>query len=106
MKFWNGSNFITPAIFLVACVAAVAQSVTVELKNGDRITGAIVSEATNRLVLSNSWAREISLPLADIAKRTALTNAAVAMVSTNQSATNAVAFAKAVASTNTIFNSP
>jgi putative salt-induced outer membrane protein YdiY len=97
----------------LATMSALAQTVSVELKNGDRITGRIVSETTDRVVLSNSFAREIAIPLAEISKRTALaavtnTNAtAVAAIATNTPAkTNAVALAKAVAATNSIFTSP
>jgi hypothetical protein len=45
------------AIFLV-CAAighARAENVVLYLKSGDKITGYVVSEYTNRLVLSNNW---------------------------------------------------
>jgi hypothetical protein len=48
---------------------ARAENITLYLKNGDRITGSVVSEYTNRLVLSNSWAKDLSVPLAEIARR-------------------------------------
>jgi hypothetical protein len=106
MKFRNGNSFIAAAIGFVAASVAFAQNVTVELKNGDRVTGRIISETTNSVVLSNAWAREITLPLADIAKRTTITNVPVIAASTNKLATNAVALAKIVASTNRLFTSP
>ena len=87
-----------------------AQSVILELKNGDRLTGRILTENTNRVVLSNTWATEISIPLTDIARRVAVpvpTNAPAVVVKpaeTNAPPTNAVALAKAVAATNTLFN--
>ncbi len=51
------------------CGGARAQNVILYLKTGDRISGRIVSEYTNRLVLSNSWAKDLSVPLAEIAQR-------------------------------------
>jgi putative salt-induced outer membrane protein YdiY len=95
----------------LAGLSALAQTVSVELKNGDRITGQVLSETTNRLTLSNAFAREISLPLTEISKRTvlvALTNPApVIVVTTNPPAsTNVLALAKAVAATNRFFTSP
>jgi hypothetical protein len=48
---------------------ARAENVVLYLKSGDKITGFVVSEYTNRLVLSNSWAKELSVPLAEIARR-------------------------------------
>ncbi len=48
---------------------ARAQNVVLYLKNGDKITGFVVSEYTNRLVLSNNWVKDLSVPLAEIAQR-------------------------------------
>ena len=53
----------------VLCGSARAQNVILYLKSGDRISGRIVSEYTNRLVLSNNWAKDLSVPLAEIAQR-------------------------------------
>jgi putative salt-induced outer membrane protein YdiY len=101
----------------VFATGAFGQQVTFELKNGDRITGQIISENTNRVVLSNSWARDISIPLADVSKRTVLavpaaaTNAVAAAKPSGSATnvppkTNGVALAKAVAATNAFFTSP
>jgi hypothetical protein len=95
---------------MLLAVSAVAQTVSFDLKNGDRVTGQILSETNNRVLLSNAWSAAISIPLADITKRTPITpttNAIAATAGTNApSKTNAVALAKAVASTNTLFTSP
>jgi hypothetical protein len=96
---------------IVFAASAVAQTVSLDLKNGDRVSGQILSETNNRVLLSNAWSSAISIPVADITKRTPVivpTNAAVvAASSTNAAAkTNAVAAAKAVAATNTLFTSP
>jgi hypothetical protein len=48
---------------------AHAENVVLYLKSGDKITGFVVSEYTNRIVLSNSWARELSVPLNEIERR-------------------------------------
>ena len=113
------SKFWIIAGILLAVSRLFAQTVLLELKNGDRITGQILSETNNRVVLSNAWSKEFSIPLAEIAKRTAValptnavaatvtTNAAIAATQTNVPAkTNGVALAKAIAATNTLFNSP
>lgn len=69
---------------------ARAENVTLYLKGGDKITGFVVSEYTNRIVLSNSWVRELSVPLTQIDRRE------IAMGGTNHiEGTNALAKIKA-----------
>jgi putative salt-induced outer membrane protein YdiY len=68
------SLFIHPiwvSVLLVCalCSGAQAQNVVLYLKGGDRISGRIVSEYTNRIVLSNSWTKELSVPLDEIVQR-------------------------------------
>jgi hypothetical protein len=46
-----------------------AQPVTLYLRNGDRITGTVSSEDTNRIILSTPWLKELSIPTAQIARR-------------------------------------
>jgi len=101
---------------LALAASVFGQTVSLELKNGDRITGQILSETNSRVLLSNAWSAAISIPLADITKRTPMTNLIAGAAATNVvaagtgtnkvPATNAVALAKAVASTNTLFTSP
>jgi hypothetical protein len=43
--------------------------VMLRLKSGDRISGVITSENTNHVVLSNSWAPAITIPLNQIVRR-------------------------------------
>jgi hypothetical protein len=67
-------NLLHPIRVAVLFVCALlgcarAENVVLHLKNGDKITGFVTSEYTNRLVLSNSWARELSVPLAEISQR-------------------------------------
>jgi hypothetical protein len=68
------------------CGGARAQRVILYLKSGDRISGNIVSEYTNRVVLSNTWVKELSVPLAEIAQREIILAAG-----TNHLGTNAIA---------------
>jgi hypothetical protein len=59
-------------VVLLGCAlssGARAQNVVLYLKNGDKITGFVVSEYTNRLVLSNNWVKDLSVPLAEIGQR-------------------------------------
>ena len=46
-----------------------AETVTFHLRTGERIAGTIVSQSTNHVVISNLWAGDISIPLAQIEKR-------------------------------------
>src|SRR5215208_3035078 len=46
-----------------------AESVTLHLKNGDRVTGTISSEDTNLVVLTTPWANELQIPANQISKR-------------------------------------
>src|ERR1051326_2719520 len=49
-------------LWLFSLGAASGQSVVLYLRGGDRITGTIVSESTNRVVLSTKWAKEVVVP--------------------------------------------
>ena len=55
---------------LLAPWCAPGQPVLIYLNNGDRLSGVIISESTNRVVLSNAWAREIVLQADKIVWRT------------------------------------
>src|SRR4051812_43939283 len=105
MKRASQSSVCLAAIFFAAALA-LGQPLTIQLKNGDRVTGTLVSESTNQIVLSNAWAARLTTPLGEVTNRMVLTNAAAMGMSSTNKASNAVAFAKVVASTNTLFNSP
>lgn len=64
--------WVSVVLLFALCSAARSQNVILYLKGGDRISGRIVSEYTNRVVLSNSWSPELSVPLAEIAQREVL----------------------------------
>lgn len=57
---------------------AACQTTSLDLKNGDRVSGFLVSESTNQLVLSNAWSSALTLPIAQIVRRT--TNLSAGMV--------------------------
>lgn len=57
------------SIILFAANLRSAEPVTFHLKNGDRVTGTISSEDTNRVVLITPWAREFSISADQISKR-------------------------------------
>lgn len=48
---------------------AFAQDVILHLKDGDQISGVVISESTNNLVVSNRWAGVLSVPLKEIGQR-------------------------------------
>ena len=63
---------------LLTAGAGQAALVQLILRNGDRLTGSIVRETTNRLTLTNALLGEVSLPKDEIARREA-----AGIVSTN-----------------------
>jgi len=62
---------IAAALFCLALVSSAysADSVILLLRNGDRITGTIASQDTNRIVLTTPWIKELVVPLSQISKR-------------------------------------
>lgn len=85
--------------FWLACApCSYAQPAILHLKNGDRISGVITSETTNRIVLTNLWSKEITIPLSEISRRE---KPLVVTASTNIT-TNAVAQTKSPAKTNEV----
>jgi putative salt-induced outer membrane protein YdiY len=55
------------AIFLGTIIQAhPAQDVIVQLRNGDRITGKLISQETNQITISTSWAKSLALPISTI----------------------------------------
>ncbi len=63
------------ALFVLVCALmgqAAEPNIILHLKNGDRLTGTIVSETTNQVVIATRWAKELVVPLAEIKSREAL----------------------------------
>lgn len=76
---------------VLAAVSIRAQNVVLELRNGDRVSGVVISESTNRVVLSNVWNGNIVLPAAQIAHRSATATAAPIAAGRTSHTTNAPA---------------
>src|ERR1051325_3861833 len=68
----NDYTWLFFLIYFASLTMASAQSVALYLRGGDRITGTIISEDTNRVVLTTKWAKELVVPLGEILKREAL----------------------------------
>src|SRR5688572_21992141 len=66
------------ALVLLAATRTTGQEVVLHLRNGDRITGFIVSETTNRVVLTNAWSSAITVPHDTILRRETMKPAAAA----------------------------
>jgi hypothetical protein len=54
------------ATILLIAPGAGAANVVVHLRNGDRITGELIAQETNRVVIATSWAGTLALPLETI----------------------------------------
>jgi putative salt-induced outer membrane protein YdiY len=74
-----------------AIAAASGPNVVLRLSSGDQISGTIISENTNRIVLSNSWNVDIAIPMKQIVSRS--TNAAPAL--TGAESTETLLFSEA-----------
>ncbi|MFN7138201.1 MAG: YdiY family protein [Limisphaerales bacterium] len=57
---------------IIFSVPTQAQTLILQLSNGDRITGNLVSESSNQVVISTAWAKELAIPVAEISKREVL----------------------------------
>ena len=71
LKFFPSPVFLGTVIFLAGILAGPlrADDVILHLKSGDLVSGLIVSESPNQVVISNAWIKVLSIPLAEIAKR-------------------------------------
>lgn len=55
------------ALWLTAMpVRGVAEEVLVRLKNGDRITGRLLAQETNHVIITTTWAESLALPITTI----------------------------------------
>jgi hypothetical protein len=79
-------GWLVGLLFACSALTVYSQTVTLQLNNGDRISGSVISEDLNRVILSNAWAKEIVIPLVEIKSREKIaatpteTNAVVAKV--------------------------
>jgi putative salt-induced outer membrane protein YdiY len=60
------------ALVLFAAMRSAGEEVILHLRNGDRITGFVISETTNRVVLTNAWSAALSVPQDTIVRREAV----------------------------------
>src|SRR5580700_108375 len=63
------SGLLAVVMLLLTLAAGPAQTVILHLKNGDRIAGAIVTEDTNRVVITTEWIKDLAVPLSEISGR-------------------------------------
>jgi hypothetical protein len=81
-------------LLLFTSGALQAESIILHLKNGDRIAGTIVSEDTNRVLITTPWIKELAVPPAQIERREKVV-AATPPATNAPAATNVVAQTKA-----------
>ena len=62
----SGVLWLAVLACLVPAFSASAVNVVVLLRNGDRITGELVAQETNHVVIQTSWAGKLSLPVPTI----------------------------------------
>lgn len=68
-RFLNRKTALEGLFWCAMCALAMgvnAQTVTFQMRNGDRVTGTIVSDATNQVTLKTSWGSTVSLPANEI----------------------------------------
>ncbi len=66
-------SFLFFAVWLGSPVSVFSQATVFILRNGDRLTGRVVSENLNQVVISNGWTTNLSVPLQEISRREILT---------------------------------
>jgi putative salt-induced outer membrane protein YdiY len=65
--FPNATALLLAAICcMVPQVNVAAQDIFVRLRNGDRITGRLLAQETNHVIIATSWAEVLSLPVTSI----------------------------------------
>ena len=86
-----GWSWILLALSLALVWQVKAQPAILHLKNGDRLAGTIISEDTNRVVLTTTWIKELTVPLAAISSREKPPAERAAGITNTPSVTNVVA---------------
>ncbi len=71
-NLWPAFAFIAFFAGLISSFAADVPSLRLQLRNGDTVSGRLVSEDSTNLVLRTPWAANLSVPKADVTKRDAL----------------------------------
>ena len=57
------------AVGALTAQTATCETLSLKLRNGDRVTGIVLSENSLRLVLSNAWTTNLTIPIAQIEAR-------------------------------------
>jgi putative salt-induced outer membrane protein YdiY len=63
------AGWLTLLLVCAGVGATSAQNVVLHLRDGDQISGWILSENAQQVVISNTWTKSLSIPVSDIAKR-------------------------------------
>src|SRR5882724_4114084 len=56
-------------LLFAALISAHGETIILHLKNGDRLAGTIISEDTNRVIITTTWVKELAVPVSEIVKR-------------------------------------
>ena len=69
--FLSGARlgFAILAVGALAIQAAHSETLSLKLRNGDRVTGSVLSENSLRLILSNAWTTNLTIPITQIETR-------------------------------------
>lgn len=68
-KPWSPAAILICLLLAILPARSPAEQVILRLKNGDRLSGWILTESTNQVVLTNALYGEIKVPLAEIESR-------------------------------------
>ena len=71
-KLWSSAAILICFSLAVLPARMSARQVILRLKNGDRLSGQILTESTNQVVLSNAFYGKITIPIAEIESRETL----------------------------------
>jgi hypothetical protein len=74
LELFCGAAALAVILFSHECQGG---EVVLHLLNGDRIAGTILSETTNQVTLSNSWAKDLVIPVSQIERREAVASVVV-----------------------------
>jgi len=94
------------ALFLLTGLAGVVyadNTVVFKLKNGDRVTGKIISEDTNQVIVASAWVKQLAIPLSQIVHREVVPTPS-SFASTNLAGARGTNAPPAVPSTNIVGN--
>ena len=71
-NFFSTTSTLVCLLWLLSVSTSSSQTVALRLKNGDRISGTILSETTNQITLSTTWQKALVIPITEISSREAI----------------------------------